>query len=65
MLKGMIFGLLVWFSSYLGLLPATGILHQPKEQPPRPNLLMIVAHLVWGAALGVCADRWITEEEPV
>jgi uncharacterized membrane protein YagU involved in acid resistance len=57
-LKGAAFGLAVWASSYLGLLPAAGILHQTVEQPARPNLLMIAAHLVWGASLGILADRW-------
>ena len=56
-LKGAAFGLLVWAASYLGLLPAANILHQPKEQPARPNLLMIVAHLVWGASLGILVDH--------
>lgn len=57
-LKGAGFGLLVWATSYLGALPATGILHQPEEQPMRPNLMMIAAHLVWGACLGWLAERW-------
>lgn len=52
-LKGAAFGLLVWAISYLGWLPEAGILNQPKQQPARPNGLMIVAHLVWGASLGL------------
>ncbi len=54
--KGAAFGLLVWGASYLGVLPALEILHQTKEQPARPNWLMVVAHVVWGISLGVlCA----------
>ena len=49
--KGVLFGLLIWGASYLGWLPATGILRPATEQPPRRNLLMIIAHLVWGATL--------------
>ncbi len=56
-LKGAAFGLLVWAASYLGWLPGTGILNQPKKQPARPNGLMIVAHLVWGATLGLLTEQ--------
>ncbi len=62
-LKGAAFGLLVWGMSYLGLLPALEILDQPKEQPARPNWLMVIAHLVWGASLGVLADRLAEQEK--
>ena len=60
-LKGAVFGLLVWSISYLGWLPGTGILNQPQEQPARPNALMIVAHIVWGASLGLLLERGTTE----
>lgn len=56
--KGIVFGLMVWVSSYLGWLPATKILHQIKEQPSRPNWLMVIAHIVWGATLGVLTVHW-------
>lgn len=56
--RGTAFGLLVWTISYLGLLPALGILRPATEHPPARNLLMIAAHVVWGAVLGVLADRW-------
>ena len=48
--KGIAFGLVVWTVSYLGLLPALGILRPATEHPARRNLLMIGVHLVWGAA---------------
>jgi hypothetical protein len=38
-------------------LPALKILNQPKEQSSRPNWLMVIAHLVWGATLGVLTDH--------
>jgi len=56
-LGGMAFGLGVWAGSYLGLLPALNILRPATEHPPRRTALMISAHLVWGAALGVLVDR--------
>jgi uncharacterized membrane protein YagU involved in acid resistance len=52
------YGLLVWAGSYLGLLPALDILRPATEHPARRNALMITAHLVWGATLGVLAGRW-------
>lgn len=51
--KGVGFGLAVWTVSYLGLLPLAGILKPATEHPPRRSALMIAAHVVWGASLGV------------
>lgn len=56
-LKGTAFGLMVWATSYLGLLPATN-LHQPRQQPLRTHALMVVAHLIWGASLGCLMEHW-------
>ena len=55
-LKGIGWGLAVWTGSYLGWLPALGILSPATEHPPRRNALMIVAHVVWGATTGLVAD---------
>ena len=57
LVKGIAFGLTVWTVSYLGLLPAAGILSPATRHPARRNALMIAAHVVWGAATGVLADR--------
>lgn len=59
--QGMLFGLGVWTSFYLGLLPAAGILSPATEHPARRNALMIVAHLIWGAVLGIAVERWENE----
>lgn len=50
--KGPLAGMAVWTGSYLGWIPALGILPSAVEHPWRRNLLMIVAHLIWGVALG-------------
>lgn len=55
--NGIGYGLAVWAVSYLGLLPAAGLLTPATEHPARRNVLMIVAHIVWGAALGVVFER--------
>lgn len=50
--EGIGYGLAVWGASYLGFLPAAGLLSPATEHPARRNALMIAAHVVWGAALG-------------
>ena len=59
-LAGMGYGLLVWVSQYLGVLPAVGVLSNAKDHPARRNALMIAAHLVWGAALGTLAHKLVS-----
>jgi uncharacterized membrane protein YagU involved in acid resistance len=44
-------GAAVWAVSYLGWIPAAGLLKPANEHPARRNGMMIAAHLVWGAAL--------------
>ena len=56
---GVGWGLAVWAGSYQGWLPAAKILRPATEQPARRTLLMIGAHVVWGAVLGIAAD-WLT-----
>jgi uncharacterized membrane protein YagU involved in acid resistance len=50
---GVGFGLLVWAASYLGLMPALDLHPPATREPPGRNLMMIAAHVVWGATLGV------------
>jgi len=50
---GMVFGLGVWTSSYLGWMPATGVRHSPKYDLPARTGLIIASHLVWGAVSGL------------
>jgi hypothetical protein len=56
-LAGVGFGMAVWAGSYLGWLPAAGILSPATEHPARRNALMIAAHAVWGACVGVAVQR--------
>jgi uncharacterized membrane protein YagU involved in acid resistance len=55
---GISFGLGLWAISYLGWLPATGILRPATQHPPRRTAVMLTAHVVWGAALGLLVDRF-------
>lgn len=54
---GLIFGLLVWFVSYMGWIPAVGLLRHPKRQRWDQALMPALAHIVYGASLGVAFDR--------
>lgn len=53
--QGILYGLFVWAASYLGLLPLLGISASNHKEPMRRNLMMIAAHVVWGASLGTMA----------
>jgi uncharacterized membrane protein YagU involved in acid resistance len=50
-LRGPLYGLLVWGASYVGWLPAAGTLPPPHRRPIGRNVLLISAHLIWGIAL--------------
>ena len=50
--SGVAYGLGVWTASYLGWVPAAGLMPPATRQPTQRNVMMIAAHIVWGAALG-------------
>jgi putative membrane protein len=61
--RGAWFGLLVWSGSYLGLLPALGVLKPATAHPIPRNALMIMAHVIWGLFLATIfevlfSDLW-------
>jgi uncharacterized membrane protein YagU involved in acid resistance len=62
-LGGVAFGLAVWSTSYLGLLPVLGLLRPATEHPPRRNALMIGAHVIWGLALGLLVEQLMPEAD--
>jgi uncharacterized membrane protein YagU involved in acid resistance len=61
LLGGAVFGLGVWSASYLGLLPALGILSPATEHPARRNALMIGAHVIWGVSLGLLVEQLLEQ----
>jgi uncharacterized membrane protein YagU involved in acid resistance len=71
MLAGATYGAAVWAASYLGWIPAVGILTPATRHPRERNVLMIAAHLVWGGVLGLSvqeldrAEHSIFRENPV
>src|SRR5688572_12520800 len=59
--KGVGYGLVVWAGSYLGLLPAVGLHRPATREPAGRNGMMIGAHVVFGAVLGLLAEGAKTE----
>lgn len=51
-LTGTLFGLWVWASNYLGLLPLLRMRASGPREPGHRNFMMVAAHVVWGSALG-------------
>ena len=51
-LWGAAFGLAVWAVSYAGWVPALGLMPPPQRDRPGRQPANVVAHLVYGAALG-------------
>jgi uncharacterized membrane protein YagU involved in acid resistance len=63
LVKGPVFGAVVWLVSYFGLLPASGILEPATKQPFSRNALMLVVHLLWGLFLGVFVETLLSEKK--
>ncbi|HZR41457.1 MAG TPA: DUF1440 domain-containing protein [Ktedonobacteraceae bacterium] len=59
--KGGLFGFIVWVGSYFGLLPILGMTEAGQREPLRRNMMMMVAHLIWGSAMGLLAEILIRE----
>lgn len=55
--NGVLYGLGLWTATYMGWAPALRLLRPAHRHPPRRTGLMIAAHLVWGAALGLSSER--------
>jgi uncharacterized membrane protein YagU involved in acid resistance len=51
--QGVVYGVVVWAASYAGWVPALGILPPPMHDRPGRPVAMVVAHGVYGMALGV------------
>ena len=60
---GVAYGLAVWAGSYLGWLPAVGLQPGATREPAGKNGVMIAAHVVWGAALGLVTQALLRHHE--
>ena len=61
--EGMIYGAAIWGGSYFGLLPGAGLYRSAKDEAPSRNALMLTAHLIWGASLGLVMGALVRERE--
>ena len=53
---GTLFGLLIWALSYMGWVPAAGIMPHPARQNPAQAFMPLLAHVVYGSTLGLTFD---------
>jgi len=51
--EGALYGIALWGGSYLGVMPAAGLYQPATEDKASRTLMMIGAHVVWGATLGL------------
>lgn len=56
-LGGIGYGLAVGAASYLGWLPLAKLYPSALRETPERNLMLIAAHCVWGAVLGLMTER--------
>lgn len=56
-IKGGLFGIVVWGASYLGWLPAANFSVAAPEEPVKRNVLMIGAHIIWGITTAVSVEQ--------
>lgn len=59
--QGVIFGSLVWTLSYLGWVPALGIMPSAERDGLGRPFTMVLAHWVYGATLGLIVGRATAE----
>jgi uncharacterized membrane protein YagU involved in acid resistance len=54
--RGAALGLGVWAGSYMGWVPAAGLMAPATRQRRERNAIMIVSHLVWGVCTAAVAE---------
>jgi hypothetical protein len=62
---GAMAGVAVWVASYLGWIPGVGLLKPATDHPPRRNLLMIAAHVVWGTSTAVAMRELVESRDSI
>ncbi len=51
LVAGAAYGFAVWFASYVGMLPALGLMPAPTDDSRGRQVTMVAAHFVYGATL--------------
>ena len=60
---GVGFGLAVWGANYFGLLPTFDLYRSSSKEPLPRTLLLVSAHVVWGASLGLLTNTALRSME--
>jgi uncharacterized membrane protein YagU involved in acid resistance len=64
-MSGATAGVGIWLGSYMGWIPGVGILKPATDHPPRRNLLMLGAHIVWGVATARAMRELVAARETI
>ncbi len=64
-MSGATAGVGVWLASYMGWIPGARILKPATEHPPRRNLLMLAAHVVWGVSTAKAMRELVAARETI
>ena len=57
--NGVAYGLAVWASHYLGILPALDLYPPPSREPAGRTAANVAAHVAWGLVLGLVTDQLV------
>lgn len=63
--RGAVMGPAVWLLSYLGWVPATGLLRPATSHPAKRNALMIAVHVVWGVTTALTARELLPARQTI
>ncbi len=61
--KGLGFGLGVWATSYMGWIPALGILPSPSHETKQHLASQVLSHVVWGTVLGTISASLTSQKK--
>ncbi len=63
--SGALAGTAIWLGSYMGWVPALGLLRPATEHPLRRNALMVGAHIAWGIGTAAALHELTEAEETI
>lgn len=63
--SGVAFGTLVWAASYMGWVPAVGLMPRPSHDRPGRPTSMVLAHWIFGGTLGAIGTRFASPKTEV